>query len=220
MPNPGYEELSYAPWAFYPNKNLSSYSRLRTNTHHQSVPLQPSPQTPKQPPQNAVPTTTTTSTMSPGLIPDPFLQERAISELPAISDLSTRHGLAGIKAQQSRDASDHVRHPQPSSSSSFAAHDIRGIELDGAKRHAALALADAGLHEGGDEGGDDATRAAPGRRPQREERRPRRRAQELVCVQVAGTADAGGGGLAEVALSALRCVCVCVYCRRTLEARR
>ncbi|KAJ2966101.1 hypothetical protein NUW58_g10746 [Xylaria curta] len=71
-----------------------------------------------------------------------------------------RHGLAGVEAQQRRDARDHVRHAQPPANTA-AAHDVRRVVLDRAERYPALCLADAGLDQGVEQWAYDAAGAAP-----------------------------------------------------------
>lgn len=102
------------------------------------------------------------------LIPDPVDEELPVGQFPRIDDLGARLRLARIKAQQRGDRSNHVRHGE-ALRVRRAGHDVRAVELDGGKGHAAFWLADARLDEGLDQGEDVSACRTPGGGPEGEE---------------------------------------------------
>lgn len=106
--------------------------------------------------------------VAPSLVPDPLLEPGAVAQLPGVGRLGLGLGLAGVEAEQRRDAVDHVRHAQP------ARHDVRAVVLDGAQVHAALGLADARRDQLVQQRRHHLARRAPVGRPQREQGRARR----------------------------------------------
>lgn len=58
--------------------------------------------------------------MPSGFVPDPLLEELLIRELSRICQLGHRLGLSAVKAQQGRNAGDHVGHSKVGS----AGHDV------------------------------------------------------------------------------------------------
>lgn len=95
---------------------------------------------------------------------DPFLEELAVGQFPAIGNLGIDLGLLGVEAEERRDRVDHVRESQA------RRHDVGCIIFDGAVPDPALVLTDARLDKTPDEWLDRAACWTVGCCPEREER--------------------------------------------------
>lgn len=120
---------------------------------------------------------------------DPFLEELAVGQFPAVGNLGVDLGLLGIKAEERRDRVDQVRESQA------RRHDVGCIILDGAVPDPALVLTDARLDEISEERLDRAACRAIGRCPEREERCSRGRREELVVVELVKVSDTASLGV-------------------------
>lgn len=109
---------------------------------------------------------------------DPFLEELAVGQFPAVGNFGLDLGLLRVEAEERWDRVDHVRESQA------RRHDVGRIIFDGAVPDPALVLTDARLDEIPEERLDRAACWAVGRCPEREERRSRGRREELVVVEL------------------------------------
>ena len=134
--------------------------------------------------------------MASRLVPDPFLQEPAVRQLPAVGDLGLHLGFAGIEAQQRRDRVDHVGEAQT------GGHDVGRVELDGAVAHAALGLANTGLDQLLEQRRNNPAGGAPRGGPQGQQRCPSGGGEELVVVELVKVADSRTGRLSVFAFRA------------------
>ena len=109
----------------------------------------------------------TTPTVTASLVLNPLGEKLAIGELPAVGDLGSGLGLAGVEAEERGYGSDHVGHGQAVGA---GRHDVGAVKLYGGESHATLVLAYAGLDQRANQRLHGTAGRAPGGSPQRQER--------------------------------------------------